>query len=472
MMHEADRLAFEDRVLAHFDGVLDEAQSERLLAEVAADSEKQQIFAQHQELDKLILTSRIPLETPEETRRSIAAVIPGITTYLPEFITTGTTVSLLATRWRAVLDFLTQTPIRTALTLGGAAAVLTTSVLVTNNLVSNRGNDKPSTRVERMAQPSAPVAPSAVASSTTEYSSAANAAAGGAASNASSASASASSQSHRLNHALATDRDVRESSTRSLSTSNIVSANQKESAVRGGMTPSAEEPSLDAIATVRGTLAAEEIQHPHATKSILTPLNSPMHRYSDPYGITVSVGFGTRVLFKPAIDGQSQPADISTPVTYALRVPLSNAIGLIAEGGNESFVRVRQSGSVIQSFGSLQRFRISTAVIPDNSYWTRVGAEYQFANDAWAITPFVSASAGVAFAQKLAPMVAVGGGMKWYVSDTWKIIATANYDQTWISREQQNFTIPESAVLDINDLHAGTVSNSALNISIGLSTTF
>ncbi len=226
------------------------------------------------------------------------------------------------------------------------------------------------------------------------------------------------------------------------------------------------------IAVVNGQIVREDIGEPQATKSIHTPLSTPIRRYSDPYGVVLSVSFGTRVLFKPAIDGQSQPADISTPVTYALRVPLSSAVGLLAEGGNESFVRVRQSGSVIQSFGSLQRFRISTAVIPDNSYWTRVGAEYQFANDAWAITPFVSASAGVAFAQKLAPMVAVGGGMKWYVSDSWKIIAAANYDQTWIAREQQQFTVPESAVLDINDLHAGTVSNSALNISIGLSTTF
>lgn len=461
MMYEADRLAFEDRVLAHFDGVLDEAQSERLLAEIASDPEKQQIFAQHQELDKLILTARVPLETPEETRRSIAAVIPGLTTYLPEFITTGTTVSLLATRWRAVLDFLTQTPLRTALTLGGAAAVLTTSILVTNSLVSKHESGDAASHVERMQQPTAPVASLPDPNAYADVSNAANSA---------SSSSSATALASNLN---AKNTIGNHSASRRAATgSKLDRAFNEASATQQPNAANAEESSFAAIAPANARPVDEPIQHPHVSASILTPLSSPLHKYSDPYGITLSVSFGTRVLFKPAIDGQSQPADISTPVTYAVRVPLTSAIGLIAEGGNESFVRVRQTGSLIQSFGSLQRFRISTAVVPDNSYWARLGSEYQFANDAWAITPFVSASAGAAFAQKLAPMVAVGGGIKWYVSDSWKIIAAANYDQTWIAREQQNFTVPESAVLDINDLHAGTVSNSALNISIGLSTTF
>jgi hypothetical protein len=150
---------------------------------------------------------------------------------------------------------------------------------------------------------------------------------------------------------------------------------------------------------------------------------------------------------------------------------MSDAMSLIAEGGNASFMRIRQVGSLEQSFGSLQHYRITTQLLSDNAVWTRIGGEYQLSNDAWAVTPFVNATVGAAFMQHVAPTVGVSVGAKWYWTDAVKLIGGVGYDQTW-TRRDRDFTVPESAIVDKQEMSGGTVSNSALTINLGISTTF
>lgn len=462
MMQQPDRLAFEDRVLAYLDGALDDVSSERLLAEVSADTEKQEIFAAHQELDKLIMTARVPLETPEETRRSIVAAIPGLTTYLPEFITTGTTVSLLATRWRAIVDFFTQTPLRTALSVGGAAAVLTTGVVVTKNIVDK--NEAASiasrTHVERSLPATSPSA-SAFAPLTESQAVAANSSTHTAAPAHTNISAS---HAQPMGHVLDIEHE-RSALTRSVT--------KTEGSPKEGGASLASSNDLAALGSIPAMSAhsVATASEPQLQNNVFLPIYHEPRIYSNPLGITVMGGFGTRVIFTPPVDGRSQSPDLSIGYSASIRYPLSDAVNLMAEGGNASFLRIRQTGSLLQSYGALQHYRITTELTADKAIWTRLGAEYQFVDDASALTPFVSGTVGAAFTQHLAPSVGLGAGVKWYWSDAVKLIGSVVYDQTWTRREQ-SFTIPESAIVDVQNLTGGTVSNSAVTINLGLSTTF
>jgi hypothetical protein len=491
MMKEAENMAFEDRVLAYLDGALDDASSERLLAEIEADSAKQQIFSAHQELDKLIMTARVPLETPEETRRSIAAAIPGLVTYLPHFISSGTAVSLLATRGRTILEFFTQTPLRTALSIGGAAAIITTGAIVTKNLTSGNASDHiPSlTRYERMiaspnaTQPNAASTPSGVQGSASSSIQFAPLASSNLASN--TRMHGAGSMADRSANCVSVASSATSSATSSAAssaTSIVVSDRNNESdrvtvngSVAGAATSTAASANENDIGSIANPISPRSVtrtvSQPVSEGATPYPIFVTPRSYREPLGVNVTAGFAARYLMLPSVDGENEN-QLGTSAIAAVRVPVTTGINLLAEGGYSSFARARQTASVVPGFGSLEHVVIDTKLATDEAYWTRIGAEYLFGADEETLTPFVSIAGGVAFARTLAPMAAVGTGVKWYWTDYVKFVANVGYEQTWLARENASYSVPASAIVDTHDLNAASVSNSAFTISLGLSTTF
>lgn len=134
-MQYEEKSNLEERIIAHFDGSMDDASSKSLLDEVMASPEKRALFRAHETLDRVIAAARVPMEAPLETKRQIADRIPGLLAFIPGLLGTAETVPVLTQSANPFIAFFTRMSLSTAVSIGTAVAVLTTTgIIVKNNL--------------------------------------------------------------------------------------------------------------------------------------------------------------------------------------------------------------------------------------------------------------------------------------------------------------------------------------------------
>jgi hypothetical protein len=148
-----DRSALEERIIAHFDGSLDNASSKSLLDEVMASPEKRALFRAHETLNSVIAATRVPMEAPLETRREIADRIPGLIAFLPGLLGTAETMPILQQSANPFLSFFARMSLQTAVSIGSAIAILTTAGIIVKNNLDNNAAQPPKIAVIQNAAP-------------------------------------------------------------------------------------------------------------------------------------------------------------------------------------------------------------------------------------------------------------------------------------------------------------------------------
>ncbi len=134
-MQYEEKSNLEERIIAHFDGSLDNASSKSLVDEVMASAEKRALFRAHESLNNVIAAARVPIEAPLETRREIADRIPGLIAFIPGLLGTAETMPILQQSANPFLSFFARMSLQTAVSIGSAIAILTTAgIIVKNNL--------------------------------------------------------------------------------------------------------------------------------------------------------------------------------------------------------------------------------------------------------------------------------------------------------------------------------------------------
>ena len=137
-MQNEEKNRLEERILAYFDGALDQQSSKQLLAEVAKSGEKRMLFQSHETLSRIISAARVPLETPMEARQNIVDRIPGLLTFIPGLLGTIPTLPVLTQSVNPFIAFFAKIPLSTAISVGTSVAVLTTAgIAVKNKLDDN-----------------------------------------------------------------------------------------------------------------------------------------------------------------------------------------------------------------------------------------------------------------------------------------------------------------------------------------------
>jgi hypothetical protein len=136
-MQYEEKSNLEERIIAHFDGSLDNASSKSLVDEVLASPEKRALFRAHETLNSVIAAARVPMEAPLETRREIADRIPGLIAFIPGLLGTAETMPILQQSANPFISFFARMSLQTAVSIGSAIAVLTTAGIIVNNNLDN-----------------------------------------------------------------------------------------------------------------------------------------------------------------------------------------------------------------------------------------------------------------------------------------------------------------------------------------------
>ena len=113
-MRQQDRDRLEERIVAYFEGTLNDDASRALLQEVAAEPESRALFESHASLQQLISSARVPLETPIEAKRSIVERIPGLVAVLPGLIGGAQAIPITAQHRVTRINTLNQRANKTA----------------------------------------------------------------------------------------------------------------------------------------------------------------------------------------------------------------------------------------------------------------------------------------------------------------------------------------------------------------------
>jgi len=137
-MQNDEKSKLEERVIAYFDGSLDNEGSRSLLREVAESPEKRALFKAHETLSRLIVAARTPMEAPLEVKRSIAERIPGMLAFIPGLLGTTEAVPVLTQNANPFTAFFARMSLTTAVSIGSAILLLTTGILLRNNFNSSR----------------------------------------------------------------------------------------------------------------------------------------------------------------------------------------------------------------------------------------------------------------------------------------------------------------------------------------------
>jgi hypothetical protein len=149
----ADSSALEERIIAHFDGSLDNASSKSLIDEVMASPEKRALFRAHETLASVIASARVPMEAPLETRREIADRIPGLIAFIPGLLGTAETMPILQQSTNPFISFFARMSLQTAVSIGATVAILTTAGIVVKNNLDNTTTQPPKIAAVQNAAP-------------------------------------------------------------------------------------------------------------------------------------------------------------------------------------------------------------------------------------------------------------------------------------------------------------------------------
>ena len=136
-MQNEEQSKLEERIIAYFDGSLDGEGSQSLLREVAENPETRVIFRGHETLQRLIAAAREPLEAPLEVKQSLSDRIPGLIAFLPGLFGAAETAPVITENANPFIAFFTRMSLTTAVSIGGAVALLTTGLFLKNNFESN-----------------------------------------------------------------------------------------------------------------------------------------------------------------------------------------------------------------------------------------------------------------------------------------------------------------------------------------------
>ena len=152
-MQYEEKSNLENRIIAHFDGSLDNASSSSLLNEVMTSPEKRALFRAHETLNSVIASARVPMEAPLETKREIADRIPGLIAFIPGLLGTAETMPILQQSANPFIAFFARMSLQTAVSIGSAVAILTTAGIVVKNNLDNSAAQTPKIAAVQNAAP-------------------------------------------------------------------------------------------------------------------------------------------------------------------------------------------------------------------------------------------------------------------------------------------------------------------------------
>ena len=136
-MPNEDTSKLEERIIAYFDGSLDNEGSRSLLSEISESPEKRALFNAHETLSQIIARARIPMEAPLEVKQQIADRIPGMLAFIPGFLGAAETAPIVSQSTNPLFAFFARMSLTTAVTIGSAVALLTAGIFLSSNFGSH-----------------------------------------------------------------------------------------------------------------------------------------------------------------------------------------------------------------------------------------------------------------------------------------------------------------------------------------------
>jgi hypothetical protein len=401
-MQYEEKSNLENRISAHFDGSLDRASSNALLDEVMASPEKRALFRAHETLNSVIAAARVPMEAPLETKREIAAFIPGL-------LGTAETMPILQQSTNPFISFFARMSLQTAVSIGSAVAVLVTAGIIVNNNLDNNATQTPKIAAVQNAAPQASAnAPSqqyAMAPSTT---------------NGVSAGISKHTRANVSTSAMETQLSVTESSSQENVQENV-NAPQVETPVENDnaapVSSAFDAPKSSPAITADIPVIQPEILMPTEDEVSQNITVRPFASYGTRY---VNINNSGRSIVQ---DAQGYAAGVNFEIgdRYAFR----------AQFGRSEFAQVfaQQVPSIPSLAGPIQKYEAGMDLASQD--WTTVGMSYSFATPLIPIIAGVDAGAvwsnspGIMVMASIATEIPVSGQMAIRPSLTYDVVGTS-----------------------------------------------
>ncbi len=404
-MQNEERSRLEERIIAFFDGSLDDEGSSSLLSEITESPEKSALFDSHAGLSRLIASARTPFEAPLEVKRQIIDRIPGMLTFLPGLLGTAETAPLLTPSTNPFIAFFTRMSLSTAISIGSAVAILTAGIFVSKDL-----NPSSQTNIFHNT--------------------------------ATNSSSIVSNQEMSVAHvAFGTPSAMRSAG---------VAKRAETAAVETDRSPIADNHDQTVIAEKPITALVQPLPSPQPAKNI------PVEQPSLISSIPMSVGEGVQVRafvsegmrYVPTLNVRgAQKMNSKTNETFGLEFNFGDRYSFRVQTGYSQFAQV--SPALVKLFGNLKIYEASTVL--QAAPWTTVGVSYTFALSP-SLPLIVSVDGGAALLSQntsLLGMMSVGTEIALF--DQLSLQPTLTYDAvntvTSLTTSQMN-ALPPNAIYE------------------------
>jgi hypothetical protein len=501
LQQEKDKL--EERIVAYFEGSLDQQSSRSLLSEVGTSTESRGLFKAHESLSRLISAARVPLETPIEVKRSIVERIPGLLAFIPGLLGGAQALPILSQSASPLWSFFAKIPLSTAISVGTSVAVLTTAGVVIKNKLDDNAASEHKARVavvqnqaKRADAPQYYMAPlpsrdaaapevghaGSVVAEARATSNRSQQVSGHTPANRTD-QADLSDRSHRTNESHATDRpaadivadhagvlpatnDVDKGVTPLESTPKL---NESANPPSASLPPQESSQDISTVTPQSSGPAQANIILPRA--SVLTPL--PMS-FGDGSVVRPFGSIGTRVSFFQ-VNGEAAPnthkSATSIPVLSflaGLDFLLDESFSLRLQGGQSTFAHEVLRGELQPGPGSIPNYISYSTVETDAAYWATGGLNYQF-NLTETIPVILSAGTGAAWLHPIAFMADFGASAEIPISSSFALRPGVTFDALWtgIDGLRDGTTLPASAIFVNRQLSGSGFVSTSLGINVG-----
>ncbi|HET6400711.1 MAG TPA: hypothetical protein VFH95_04850 [Candidatus Kapabacteria bacterium] len=412
-----DKSKLEERVIAYFDGSLDNEGSRSLLREVAESPEKRALFKAHETLSRLIVAARAPMEAPLEVKRSIAERIPGLLAFIPGLLASTEAAPVLTENVNPFIAFFTRMSLTTAVSIGSAVAVLTAGIFLRNNFESH----------------SAPASPKIVAVQSPAIK------------NLATQSPLPTISSNRTHGTY--------SHTRALAPQPVASLHDDNNE-EGTSDIASVTPPLSVI-----PVSSELVNIPTLNTESLLPLPLVPNEgvAIRPYG-----SMGERFVTINGI-GTGKATNVMEPsYLFGLEFELGDHYAFHIQGGKSSFAELGSKPS--QEIAPYPVYQ--SKVVAQPAYWTTAGVSFSF-KAIGSVPLILSADGGAVFLNNMGLMGILGVATEVPISDHILLRPSVTYDAVWTSLPAIGSSAGDNAIYE-NPVSSSSMTSTAMGFNISL----
>ncbi len=459
-MQYEEKSNLEERIIAHFDGSLDSQTSKSLLNEVMESPEKRALFRAHETLNSVIAAARVPMEAPLETKRELADRIPGLIAFLPGLLGSAEAVPILQQSANPFVAFFAKMSLSTAVSIGAAVALLTTTgIIVKNNLDNNAAQPASIAAVQNQS--------SANTTSNTPT------------------QMNASSQQYRMipSQRIAMSADHSNSSARfsSNTSSNVIantsnaqafaanSASQSNGNSQQNLTPSENDDqtlvtnAFDAPKSAQAIAANIPVMQPQ----ILMPMPEEV---SEAITVRAYLSNGERFVQINGINGSATTKSANN-IIAGLEFEIGDRYAFRIQGGQSSFAQITYtkdlSAKIVSTIQGLTAYSSTPTTLPAN--WATVGMSYSIPITA-SIPVILSADAGTVFGSQFSGiglMGILGAAADFPISSAFTLRPQVSYDFVSASTTPASPMPAGNAILE-NSIKEPSMLSTAFGFQVNL----